>query len=50
MKLYGAILEGVAAITYKSRRSPIPACVQDDAPEESAEEAVANHQWPRSKR
>jgi len=44
MKLYGAILEGVAAITYKSRRSPIPACVQDDAPEESAEEAVANHQ------
>jgi hypothetical protein len=42
-KLSGAILKGMAAATYERRRSPIPAGIQDDTPEESAEKAVENH-------
>ena len=43
-RLSGAILESVAATTNKSRQSPITAEIPNDTPQESAEEAVANHQ------
>lgn len=42
-RLHGAILEGMAATSYKSRRSPMPLGIQDDKPKGSVEEAVANH-------
>jgi hypothetical protein len=51
--LTNAIQEATAASAPKRRpradpRTPLPASIQDETPEEPAEEAVASHEGPRS--